>query len=79
MSEVKVLTGKVVWFDSKKGLGFICKDDGSGDIFVHWSNIVAEGFKTLKPDQVVSYELGQNHKGLQATCVRILSEPAQEK
>ena len=74
MSEEKVMTGKVCWFDAKKGIGFITKDDGSGDLFVHWSNLVMEGFKTLKPGQVVSFELGQNHRGVQATNVKVLSE-----
>jgi CspA family cold shock protein len=73
----KVLTGKVCWFDAKKGIGFITKDDGSGDLFVHWSNLQMEGFKTLKPNQVVSYELGQNHHGPQAVNVKVL-EDAQE-
>ena len=73
----KVLTGKVCWFDAKKGIGFITKDDGSGDLFVHWSNLQMEGFKTLKPNQFVSYELGQNHHGPQAVNVKVL-EDAQE-
>ena len=77
MSEVKVATGKCVWFDSRKGVGFISKDDGSGDLFVHWSNIAMEGFKTLKPNQPVSYELGENHKGVQAVNVHILEEAQQ--
>jgi CspA family cold shock protein len=71
MSET-VFTGKVVWFDSRKGLGFIAKDDGTGDIFVHWSNIVADGYKTLKPGQVVSFGLGENHRGQQAIDVRVI-------
>jgi cold shock protein len=79
--EGKVFTGKTVWFDAKKGLGFIAKDDGTGDIFVHWSNIDSSGFKTLKPGQIVSFELGENHKGVQAVNVKIIKdvEPAEEK
>jgi CspA family cold shock protein len=73
----KVLTAKVAWFDAKKGIGFITKEDGSGDLFVHWSNLQMEGFKTLKP---VSYELGENHRGPQAVNVRVLEEtPAEEE
>lgn len=74
MSDEKVMTGKVCWFDAKKGIGFITKDDGSGDLFVHWSNLAMEGFKTLKPNQVVAYELGQNHRGVQAINVKVLEE-----
>jgi len=72
-------TGVCCWFDSKKGIGFITKDDGSGDLFVHWSNIAMEGFKTLKPGQQVSYELGSNHRGEQAENVVVLSEPAESE
>lgn len=74
MSEEKVMTGKVCWFDAKKGIGFISKDDGTGDLFVHWSNLVMEGFKTLKPSQIVSFELGTNHRGVQAVNVKVLSD-----
>lgn len=74
MTENK-MTGKVVWFDPRKGIGFISKDDGTGDLFVHWTNIAMEGFKTLKPGQVVSYEMGENHRGEQAVNIVVLSEP----
>lgn len=76
--EKKTHTGVVCWFDGKKGMGFITKDDGSGDLFVHWSNIAMEGYKTLKPGQVVSYVLGENHRGVQAEEVVILKEPDPE-
>jgi len=71
-------TGIVCWFDPKKGIGFITKDDGSGDLFVHWSNVDMEGFKTLKPGQKVSYGLGENHRGSQATNVIVTGEPDEE-
>jgi CspA family cold shock protein len=74
MSKEKEFTGKVCWFDSRKGIGFIEKDDGTGDLFVHWSNVTMEGFKTLKPGQIVSYNLGENHKGVQAIDVRIIKD-----
>ena len=70
----KVLTGKVCWFDARKGIGFITKDDSSGNLFCHWSNIVLEGFKTLKPGQKVSFELGENHKGVQAINIKVLED-----
>jgi CspA family cold shock protein len=78
MVENKKYTGTVVWFNATIGLGFIAKDDGSGDLFCHWSNIVSEGFKTLKAGQVVSYELGENHRGPQAVCIVVIKD-AQKK
>jgi CspA family cold shock protein len=62
--------GVVVWFDAKKGFGFIKKEDGSGDIFCHYTNIVSEGFKSLEAQQKVEYELGKNHRGEQAVNVK---------
>lgn len=50
------MTGKVKWFNDAKGYGFITDDNGSGDVFVHFSAIQAEGFRTLKEGQAVSYE-----------------------
>lgn len=63
--------GTVVWFDGKKGFGFIQKAHEEGDIFVHYKNIVAEGFKTLEAGQKVEFELGSNHKGVQAVNVTL--------
>jgi CspA family cold shock protein len=72
--------GEVCWFDARKGIGFITKADGSGDLFVHWSNISMEGFKTLKAGQKVSYELGENHKGVQAINVVVVEDvPAEQE
>jgi CspA family cold shock protein len=65
-----VATGKVKWFNEKKGFGFIVPDDGSEDVFVHHSKITAEGFRTLKEGQAVEYDLGQGKKGPEATNVR---------
>lgn len=73
------LTGRVVWFDPSRGIGFLERDDGQGDMFVHWSNISMEGFKTLKPGQSVEFEVGENHKGPQAVNVIITAEPEQEE
>ncbi len=62
--------GTVKWFDAKKGFGFITPEDGSDDVFVHHTNIVGQGFKTLNNGQAVEYEVGQGRKGPQATNVR---------
>ncbi len=62
-------TGKVKWFDAKKGYGFIEVDDGGGDIFVHFSSIGGDGFKTLDEGQKVTFEVGDGKKGKQALNV----------
>ena len=61
--------GKVKWFDAKKGFGFVTPDDGSEDLFVHFSNIEADGFKSLLEGQDVEYAVGEGRKGPQATNV----------
>ena len=62
-------TGKVKWFNESKGFGFITPDDNSKDVFVHFSAIQADGFRTLSEGQSVSYEVEQGPKGPQATQV----------
>jgi CspA family cold shock protein len=62
-------TGTVKWFNEAKGFGFIAPDDGSDDVFVHFSSIQSEGFKTLAEGQKVSFEIGQGQKGPQAQNV----------
>jgi len=61
-------TGKVKWFNAEKGYGFITADDGT-DIFVHYSAIQGEGFKTLDEGQAVSFDVTQSDRGPQATNV----------
>jgi len=63
-------TGTVKWFNSSKGYGFIVPEDGSDDVFVHYSNIEADGFKSLDEGQKVEFETAEGPKGLQATNVK---------
>ncbi|MCC6302524.1 MAG: cold-shock protein [Gammaproteobacteria bacterium] len=64
-------TGTVKWFNEAKGFGFITPSDGSADVFVHFSAIVGDGFRTLSEGQSVSYEVEKGPKGLQATQVKV--------
>ena len=64
-------TGTVKWFNESKGFGFIAPSDGSADVFVHFSAINAEGFRTLAEDQAVNYEVEQGPKGPQARNVTL--------
>ncbi|MDQ3404357.1 MAG: cold-shock protein [Actinomycetota bacterium] len=63
--------GTVKWFNSEKGYGFIAPDDGGSDVFVHYSEIQSNGFRTLEENQKVRYEVGQGTKGPQATGVTL--------
>jgi cold shock protein len=63
-------TGTVKWFNAEKGFGFITADGGSGDVFVHHTAIVSDGFRELQENQRVEFEITQGQKGLQATDVR---------
>ena len=66
------MIGKVKWFDSKKGYGFILTDAG-GEIFVHYTGIVAEGFKALTEGQNVEFEISENERGgRQAVEVKVV-------
>jgi cold shock protein len=62
-------TGKVKWFNESKGYGFIEPDGGGRDVFVHYSAIQGEGYKTLSEGQAVEFEVMQGEKGPQASNV----------
>jgi CspA family cold shock protein len=64
--------GKVKWFDAKKGFGFIEQEDGAGDVFVHYSDIVGEDYRTLKEGERVKFELTDAPKGKKAARVEKL-------
>jgi len=67
-------TGTVKWFNSEKGYGFITPDDGGKDLFVHFSGIEGQGYKSLNEGQKVEYEETKGQKGPQASKVRALSQ-----
>ncbi len=62
--------GTVKWFNAEKGYGFITPQDGGQDLFVHYSAIQVDGYRTLEEGQAVDFEVGQGTKGPQAEQVR---------
>jgi len=69
---VERLTGRVKWFNSQKGFGFIVPDNGGKDLFVHFSAIQSSGYKTLKEGQKVEFEIEQTDKGDKAVNVKVI-------
>ena len=68
--KMRMATGTVKWFNDAKGYGFITPDDGSEDLFAHFSAIQMSGFKTLKEGQKVTFEVTQGPKGKQASNIQ---------
>lgn len=62
-------TGTVKWFNESKGFGFIARDEGGSDVFVHFSAIQGSGFRTLEEGQKVTFDTQESPKGLQAANV----------
>jgi CspA family cold shock protein len=67
-----VAEGTVKWFSAEKGYGFIQREDGGADVFVHYSEIEGSGYRSLEENQKVEFEVGQGTKGPQAQKVRPL-------
>jgi CspA family cold shock protein len=69
-----MLKGKVKWFNNQKGYGFITPDDGSKDLFVHYSAIANDGYKSLAEGQEVEYETSDSDKGPKAIEVKAVGQ-----
>lgn len=69
-----IATGTVKWFSNSKGYGFIAPDQGSGDVFVHFSAIAMDGYRTLRRGQKVQFELAEGPKGLLASNIMITED-----
>jgi len=67
------LKGKVKWFNNQKGYGFLTKEDGSGDVFVHYSAVTGDGYKTLNEGDTVEFELVDSERGPKAANVQKVS------
>ncbi len=65
-------SGTVKWFSNEKGYGFIARDDGGGDLFVHFSAIQADGYRSLNEGDEVTFDVGEGAKGPQAQNVVVV-------
>ena len=66
------MEGTVKWFDARKGYGFIIEDDGGSELYVHYTGIISDGFRTLDYGQRVEYERRMTDRGAQAEGVRVI-------
>ncbi len=69
---ISMATGTVKWFNAEKGFGFIAPDDGSADVFAHYSAINSSGYRSLDENAKVEYETTQGQKGPQAANITVL-------
>ena len=67
-----MVKGKVKWFNNSKGFGFIIPELGSDDVFAHYSQIQIEGYKSLKPDDLVEFEIIDGKNGKQAQNIQLV-------
>ncbi len=65
-------TGIVKWFNSEKGFGFIAPDDGTADVFAHFSAITGDGYRNLEENQKVSFDAERGPKGMQAANIQLV-------
>jgi CspA family cold shock protein len=65
-----MVQGKVKWFNDRKGYGFISRDDGQGDVFVHFSSVDGDGYKTLREGEALEFEIVDSPKGPKAANVK---------
>jgi CspA family cold shock protein len=68
-----MVKGKVKWFNNSKGFGFIIPESGSDDVFAHYSQIQIEGYKSLKPDDLVEFEIIDGKNGKQAQNIQLVN------
>ena len=69
-------TGTVKWFNNAKGYGFVVPESGGDDIFVHYSSIQMDGYRTLRAGQPISFEVKEGPKGLHAVNIRLECAPS---
>ena len=73
------MQGKVRWFNARRGYGFIARQDGGRDLFVHFTGIVMDGYRTLRSNDEVDFDIVEGPKGEQAGNVKVLKEGVKEK
>lgn len=69
-----MIQGKVKWFNNSKGFGFVVPNESEHDVFIHFSQIKMDGYKTLRPGQTVEFDLVDGDKGKQAQNIQLVKE-----